>query len=114
VATDAPNVAERAAHPEEQLHPADRSHPGDRTYVGIALILAAITAAEVASFYFEDQLGAALVPLLILMMIVKFFLVAAWFMHLRFDSRLFTRLFVTGILTASAVYIAALATFRFF
>ena len=30
--------------------------------------------------------------------------------HLRFDSKLFRRLFVTGIVLASAVYILAMAT----
>ena len=67
-----------------------------------------------ATFYVEDSLGSALVPLLLIMMVVKFFIVAAWFMHLRFDSNLFTRVFVSGIVLAVGVYIAFLATFEFF
>ncbi len=99
---------------EAQTEHGAHDHPGERTYVGIALILAVLTAAEVATYYFEDQLGGLLVPSLIIMMIVKFFLVVAWFMHLRFDSNLFTRMFVSGLFLAIGVYMAALAMFRFF
>ncbi|MDP8954744.1 MAG: cytochrome C oxidase subunit IV family protein [Actinomycetota bacterium] len=90
-----------------------RAHPSDRSYVGIALILAVLTALEVASFYVEQQLGALLVPVLVIMMIVKFAMVVAWFMHLRFDSNLFTRVFVSGLLLAVAVYAGTLTIFRF-
>jgi hypothetical protein len=41
-------------------------------------------------------------------------MVAGWFMHLRFDSNLFTRMFVSGIVLAASVYLAMLATFQFF
>jgi cytochrome c oxidase subunit 4 len=101
--------AEHDAQTEHEGH----DHPSDRSYVGIALILAVLTALEVASFYVEDQLGALLVPALVIMMIVKFVLVVAWFMHLRFDSNLFTRVFVSGLVLAVGVYAATLTTFRF-
>jgi hypothetical protein len=42
---------------------------------------------------------------------VKFFMVVAWFMHLRFDSRLFRRLFVAGLFLALFCYTAVLTTF---
>ena len=90
------------------------AHPTEGKYIQIALILAVITAAEVATFYFDDELGDFMVPSLIAMMIAKFAMVAMWFMHLKFDSRLFSRLFVTGIIVAVSVYIAALATFQYF
>ena len=90
------------------------AHPKDRSYVGIAAILALITAAEVCTFYLEDELGSVLIPALLVMMVVKFAMVAGWFMHLRFDSNIFTRLFVSGIVLAVSVYIAMLATFQFF
>ena len=48
------------------------------------------------------------------MMVIKFAIVAGYFMHLKFDSSLFTRLFVSGLLLAIFVYTAALATFHFF
>ncbi len=106
------------AHEAQQEHEAQtehegRAHPSDRSYVGIALILAVLTALEVASFYIEEELGALLIPALVIMMIVKFVIVVAWFMHLRFDSNLFTRLFVSGLMLAIGVYIITLTTFGF-
>jgi cytochrome c oxidase subunit 4 len=68
----------------------------------------------VVTFYLEDELGNWLIPALLVMMVVKFAMVAGWFMHLRFDSNLFTRLFVSGIVLAVVVYIAMLATFQYF
>ena len=91
----------------------EHDHPSDAKYVNIAIILAAITAAEVVTFYVEDSLGSALVPILIVMMIVKFAIVAGYFMHLKFDSKLLTRVFVAGILLAVGVYAAAMTTFHY-
>ena len=99
---------------EETVTGTGHAHPKDRSYVGIAAILALITAAEVGTFYLEDELGSVLIPALLVMMVVKFAMVAGWFMHLRFDSNIFTRLFVSGIVLAVSVYIAMLATFQFF
>jgi hypothetical protein len=41
----------------------------------------------------------------------KFFLVAAWYMHMKQDSPFFRRVFVIGMVGASIVYSIALATF---
>ncbi len=86
-------------------------HPSDRQYVMVALVLAAITLAEVLVYYVESLEG-LLVPILIVMSVVKFALVVLWFMHLRFDSRLFRRLFFTGLALALFCYIAVLSTFH--
>ena len=84
----------------------------DNRYIVIAVILAVITAAEVAASYVD--LGPAFVPLLLFMMAVKFFIVASFFMHLRFDNRIFTWCFYSGLALAVAVYVVALLTFGFF
>ena len=109
-------TAEAAAHDEHLAQTAHEGadHPSERSYVGIAVVLALLTAAEVATFYFEEELGGLLVPALIIMMIVKFFLVIMWFMHLRFDHNLFTRVFLSGLFLAVSVYVVALLTFKFF
>ncbi len=95
-----------------QAHDAAHDHhgPSDREYVKIAAILAALTAVEVAT-YFVD-IGEALVPVLMVLMVIKFFMVAAWFMHLKYDIGLFTKIFVTGLVLACGVYIAALSAFK--
>jgi cytochrome c oxidase subunit 4 len=97
-----------------QVEPAEEAelaiHPGPRKYVTIAVILAVITIAEVAVYYFE-AVRSILVPALVSFAFVKFLLVVSWFMHLRFDSRLFRRLFVTGLVLALAVFTVVLVTF---
>lgn len=87
------------------------AHPSDKQYVGVALVLGMITLAEVG-IYYVHSLGALLPIILIAMSLVKFSIVVLWFMHLRFDSRLFRRLFVTGIVLALFVYTIVLTTFH--
>ena len=99
---------------EEHHDDEGHAHPSDWAYVKIAVVLALITALEVFT-YFETVLdwGVALVPSLIFMMIVKFYLVATWFMHLRFDSKLFGRMFTAGLILAVGVYVVTLTVFEF-
>ena len=96
---------------EDHENHEDHEHPSDQKYMQIALLLAIITAAEVAT-YFVD-IGVVLIPTLMVMMVVKFFIVAAWFMHLRFDSNMFTRFFVSGIVLAISVYFIFLTVCEF-
>lgn len=110
------SVAGAEAEAEEyqaQTEHEGHGHPSDRSYVGIAVVLAALTALEVVSFYLEEQLGGFLVPALMVMMVIKFVLVVAWFMHLRFDGKLFPRVFASGLVLAIGVYVIALTTLRF-
>jgi cytochrome c oxidase subunit IV len=88
----------------------ERPHPGPREYVKIAVALAIVTLLEVA-IYYVDFLRPALVPLLLIFSAIKFALVVLWFMHLRFDSRLFMRLFVTGVILAVSLFAIAFALF---
>ena len=96
---------------EETVHGTGHTHPSDGNYMIIALILAAITGAEVSLYYID--VGKVMIPALLVMMVLKFGIVAAYFMHLRFDSRLFRRLFVAGLILAIAVYCAALSSMQF-
>ena len=87
----------------------ERAHPGPVEYAKIGLALAIVTAVEVAVYYM-DALEVVLVPILLVLSALKFSLVAMWFMHLRFDSRLFSTLFVGGLMLAMAIFIVVLAT----
>ena len=89
-------------------------HPTDKKYVKIAVILAVLTAAEIATYPGEDLLGSFLIPILLVLMVIKFWYVAAFFMHLKFDARMFSWVFIAGLATAAIVYIIVLATFEFF
>ena len=84
----------------------------DSGYVKIALILAAITALEVSTYYVD--FGPLFMPSLLAMMVIKFVMVVSYFMHLKFDSKIFSFLFYVGLGLALFVYFAALATFKFF
>ena len=86
-------------------------HPSEWEYIKVALVLGVITLAEVAIYYVESLEG-LLVPILIVFSTIKFALVVLWFMHLRFDSRLFRRLFMTGLLLAFFCFIVTLSTFH--
>ncbi|MGI8789959.1 MAG: cytochrome C oxidase subunit IV family protein [Actinomycetota bacterium] len=88
---------------EEELH----SHPEPRQYIKVAIFLAVVTAVEVA-IYYVPALRALLVPILIVLAVIKFLFVARWFMHLRFDSKIFQRFFVTGVLLAMTVFAVVL------
>ena len=103
-------TAAPAEHGEQADHD-EHMHPSDWKYVQIAIILAVLTAAEVATYYIDT--GPLEIPILITIMIVKFALVLMWFMHLKFDSPLFTKTFVAGLAMAVVVYVAVLSMFEF-
>ena len=92
----------------------EHDHPSDWAYVKIAAVLAVVTALEVST-YFSSVVdwGDALIPSLMFMMVLKFYLVATWFMHLKFDDPLFSKMFVGGLILAVGVYIATLTIFEF-
>ncbi|MBI4495240.1 MAG: cytochrome C oxidase subunit IV family protein [Chloroflexi bacterium] len=92
-------------------HALEHPHPTARTYVTIAAVLTAITALEVTAIYIQALAG-VLVPILLLLSASKFLLVAMFYMHLKFDSRLFAGFFVSGLAIAASLIIALLALFH--
>ena len=97
---------------DEAGAPHTHKHPTEGQYVLIALFLATLTAIEVA-IYYVDALKDWLIPMLLTLAVVKFTVVVAFFMHLRFDSRLFRRFFVLGLALAIFVFSIVLTTFHF-
>ncbi len=98
---------------ETETHEDTHEHGmSDAGYIKIAVILALITALEVSTYYVD--FGPLFMPALLIMMVVKFVMVVSYFMHLKFDSKMFSFLFYTGLGLALFVYITALATFKFF
>jgi cytochrome c oxidase subunit 4 len=88
-------------------------HPGQREYVAIALILAGITAVEVAVYYISF-LKPVQIPIFGVLSLTKFAMVALFFMHLKFDNRFFSVVFVTGLLLACIVFLIFLTMLRIF
>ena len=103
-------MSETEAAAAAGTHEVAEHHPGPGEYIKIAAILAVVTAVEVGAYYVTGIPNGILSASLLIMMIIKFALVGLWFMHLRFDNRLFRRLFVTGIILALAVYTIAMTT----
>jgi cytochrome c oxidase subunit 4 len=89
----------------------EHSHPGARRYLEIAFILAIITAIEVAIFY-TPAVRPLLVPILLILSALKFALVVLFYMHLKFDHRLFSGFFVAPLTLAAAVMISLLFLFQ--
>ena len=102
-------------HVEHEGHEGHEGHDhglSDVGYIKVALLLAVLTAVEVSTYYVD--FGPFFIPVLLILMVVKFFIVASYFMHLKFDSKIFTWMFYTGLFLAVGVYAAFLATFKFF
>lgn len=104
-------VSEAAEH---EVDASVHKHPSDLLYVKVAALLAVITAAEVATYFWKDASTTMLVAVLFPMMIAKFTIVTGYFMHLKYDNPLFKRVFVFGIMLAVIVYGVVFFAFEFF
>jgi cytochrome c oxidase subunit IV len=82
-------------------------HPTWKEYKWVALILTLITVVEVWVYYTPFSKTPAFVPTLLVMSIVKFTIVVMFYMHLKYDHKLFRALF-TGPLTIAACTLIAL------
>src|SRR4029078_852937 len=82
------DLAYRMAHAAPNLLPGEvKAHPDPWQYVVVAVVLAVITGVEIAVSYMEGDIPDGLIVVLLLaMMVVKFFLVASWFMHRSTDQ----------------------------
>ena len=107
-------VTEHAEHEHHgHAHGGEEPHiPTDRYFIVTALWLALLTALETSTYWVD--LGWAATPALIIMMTIKFFMIVMVFMHLKFDSPLFSLMFYLGLGLAIVVYCVALSTFQFF
>ena len=88
----------------------EAGHPSNRFYIVIAVILAVLTAMEVMVFYVE-ALAPMLLAILMVLMAAKFALVVMFFMHLKFDSKVLTGVFLWGLFIATSIILALMAIF---
>lgn len=98
----------------EQAH-----HPSDRTYLKVGSLLFILTAIEVALYFVEDALESewsfyALIGSLIFLSSIKFVLVVMYYMHLKWDDRIFTWFFLAGMFVAAAIILAMMAMYRYY
>ena len=100
------------SHGHEVAHDAGgHSHPTWKTYVVIGFILTAITAIEVAIFY-VPSMAKVLIPTLLVLSGAKFLIVVLWYMHLKFDSKVFGRVFWAPFALAILVVVGMIILFK--
>lgn len=89
------------------------AHPTGATYIKVAVILTIITVIEVWAYYIPALVASPLfVPSLLAMSALKFFIVVAFYMHLKYDHRLFRALFTGPLIIAFLTIIALLFLFH--
>jgi cytochrome c oxidase subunit 4 len=81
-----------------------------RQYVLIGLALTVITAVELWISY-SGMPKTPMIAILIILSAVKFAVVVAFFMHLRFENSLMTKIFVGSLILAIAIMFALLGLF---
>jgi cytochrome c oxidase subunit IV len=92
-----------------------KAHPTVKTYLTVAAILTAITAVEVWVYYIPSFVASrAFVPSLLIMSAVKFVTVVMFYMHLRYDHKLFRALFTGPLIIAGLTIIGLLFLFGHF
>jgi cytochrome c oxidase subunit 4 len=89
----------------------EEHHPTPRDYIEVAAALAVLTGLEFSTYFID--FGPLSVPLLLVLMTIKFALIVGFFMHLKYDTRLYSRLLLLGLAGALVLYgVAAFAMFE--
>ena len=105
---DALKTTGQPAHSSEE-----EGHPTVWSYIIVAIILAVITIIEVIAFFFDDYITRTLFIIVFLVLSgVKFAIVIMFYMHLKFDNILFSRLFIGGLTLAAAALFSLLGLFQ--
>jgi len=99
--------AQLDAHAVHAAHAGAHAHPTARKYVAIAIILTIITVIEVAVFY-VPALHPFLAPILLSLSAIKFGVVAGYYMHLKFDPKMYSWVFYVPMAFAFAITLALL------
>ena len=87
-------------------------HPTWKQYKWVALILTLITIVEVWAYYVPSFVASpAFVPILLIMSALKFAIVVAFYMHLKYDHKIFRALFTGPLMIAMATLISLLFLF---
>lgn len=108
---EAASAAHDAGH--EAGHDADHiKHPTPKQYWLIALILAILTGFEIAVPSISAFDGGLRVFLLFFLGGVKFAMVVALFMHLKFEKPLYRAFFIIGLVGAIGMFVVVLLTFQ--
>jgi cytochrome c oxidase subunit 4 len=98
--------------PAAGAHDDGHEHPGWSTYWKIAVILFVITAVEVSAFYIPAwETSWVYVPSMLTLSTIKFVLVVMYYMHLKYDHKLFRSLFTGPLIIAALTLIGLMFLF---
>ena len=90
----------------------EHEHPGWKTYFLVGFILTVITAVEVSAYYIKPwEESRWYVPSMLIMSGAKFIIVVMFYMHLKYDHKLFRSLFVGPLIIAMLTIIALMFLF---
>ena len=95
---------------QHERHPDEKPLPRISTYLLVGFILTVVTAIEVWAFYWPIPAW-VIVTSLIILSLMKFWLVVAFFMHLRYDHKLFSSFFTGGLVLAIGVVLGLITLF---
>jgi cytochrome c oxidase subunit 4 len=101
-------TAEGGAH--SAAHGA-HAHPTWKQYKWVAIVLTVITGVEVWIYYTPFTQSKLFVPTLLILSAVKFAIVVLFYMHLKYDARLFRALFTGPLIIAVVTIISLLFLF---
>jgi cytochrome c oxidase subunit 4 len=91
---------------------AEVHHPTWKTYRWVALILTVITVGEVWIYYVPAFVASrAFVPVLLALSATKFAIVVMFYMHLKYDAKVFRALFTGPLIIAITTLFALLFLF---
>ena len=99
--------ADTDVHAMGEVH----EHPTWKQYKWVALILTLITVVEVWVYYTPFKDSPLFVPVLLLMSAVKFAIVVLFYMHLKYDHKIFKALFTGPLIIAVCTIIALIVLF---
>ena len=98
--------------PDAHGHDVHAHHPTAKTYLIVGAILTLITVVEVWAYYIPAFVASrAFVPLLLIMSAVKFGTVVLFYMHLKYDHRLFRALFTGPFIIAAFTMVGLMFLF---
>lgn len=103
-------AASTTATTDHDDHEVGASHPTPTFYVRVALVLAVLTALEFSTYFIE--FGSLSLPLLLVLMSIKFALIVGFFMHLKFDTDTYSKLMLLGLIGALLLFGVAFLALR--
>jgi cytochrome c oxidase subunit 4 len=108
--TNLPDSAEADAHAPHAEE--EHAHPTWSTYWKVALILTLITVGEVWAYYIPSFVaGRGFIPTLLILSTLKFTIVVMFYMHLKYDARIFRVLFTGPLLVAAMTLLGLMFLF---